>query len=282
MARPLRIEFEGAVYHVTSRGNARADIYLTDADRKRFLGVLDHVVDRFGWVCHAWCLMSNHYHLIIETPQANLSRGMRQLNGLYTQRFNRAHERVGHVFQGRFTSIVVDKDAYLLELSRYVVLNPVREGMVADVADWPWSSYRAMAGESPVPDFLDVAWLLAQFGSSQSESRVAYARFVREGLGSQPWEKLNGPDVLGDDAFRSRLQERVKDDAGDIPKRKKLLRHLPLAEIEGTNRPGSEWMREAYRDHAYTMQAIANHAGLHHSTVSRLIKEGDDNARNKT
>jgi len=130
MARPLRIEYEGAVYHVTARGNARSDIYLSDSDRELFLDALAYVVDRFGWVCHAYCLMDNHYHLMIETPQANLSRGMGQLNGIYTQRFNRKHDRVGHVYQGRFKSIVVDKESYLLELSRYVVLNPVRKDRV--------------------------------------------------------------------------------------------------------------------------------------------------------
>jgi len=282
MVRPLRIEFEGAFYHLTSRGDGREDIFLSDDDRKIFLGVLSHVVDRFGWVCHAYCLMDNHYHLMIETPQANLSGGMRQLNGLYTQRFNRAHSRVGHVFQGRFKSIVVDQNAYLLELSRYVVLNPVRAGMVDDVADWPWSSYRATSGELPVPAFLDVDGLLAQFGGTQSGARAAYVRFVREGVGSQPWNRLNGPDVLGNDAFRSHLQEQVKDVTRGISKRKKLLRHLPLAEIAGAGRPASEWMREAYHSHGYTMQMIADYARLHHSTVSRLIKEGDENAPNKT
>jgi len=282
MARPLRIEYEGAVYHVTSRGNARDDIYVSDDDREMFLDVLGHVVDRFGWMCHAFCLMDNHYHLLIETPRANLSRGMRQLGGMYTQRFNRLHGRVGHVFQGRFKSIVVDKDAYLLELSRYVVLNPVRAGMVKDVADWPWSSYRATAGEEKSPAFLDAGWLLSQFGRTKAKARAAYARFVRDGDASRPWEMLNGPDVLGGDTFRSRLQGKVKDVAGDIPKRKKLLRRLSLSEIEGTGRERSAWMREAYREHGYTMQAIADHAGLHHSTVSRLIKEGDENAQNKT
>jgi len=282
MARPLRIEYEGAVYHVTSRGNARADIYLSDDDREMFLEVLAHVVDRFGWVCHAWCLMDNHYHLMIETPQANLSRGMRQLNGIYTQRFNRRHGRVGHVFQGRFKSIVVDKDSYLLELSRYVVLNPVRAGMVKNAGGWPWSSYRATAGEEKRPAFLDVSWLLSQFGKTEARAQAAYVRFVREGVDSQPWRLLNGPDVLGGDTFRSRLQEQVKELAGEIPKRKKLLRHLPLEEISRSSRDPCEWMREAYREHGYTMQAIANYAKLHHSTVSKIIKAGDENPRIKT
>jgi len=199
MARPLRIEYEGAVYHVTSRGNARSDIYLSDEDRETFLDVLGHVVDRFGWICHAYCLMSNHYHLMIETPQANLSRGMRQLNGMYTQHFNRLHDRVGHVFQGRFKSIVVDKDAYLLELSRYIVRNPVAAGMVADAGEWPWSSYLATAGETKSPAFLHTDWLLSQFGNSKGKARSAYKHFVSKEEGAGLWDQLNGPDVLGDD-----------------------------------------------------------------------------------
>jgi len=282
MARPLRIEFKGAVYHVTSRGNARADIYLSDDDREMFLDVLGHVVERFGWLCHAWCLMTNHYHLMIETPRPNLSRGMRQLNGVYTQKFNRRHGRTGHVFQGRFKSVVVDKDSYLLELSRYIVRNPVAAGMVEDVDSWPWSSFRATAGETPAPDFLEAGWLLSQFGGSKTRARQAYADFIREKTNASPWALLNGPDILGDDGFRKQLQRESVSITGEIPKRKKVLRHLPLSEIARKDKKRSGWMREAYREHGYTMQAIADYAGLHHSTVSRLIKEGDENARNKT
>ncbi|MBD3670659.1 MAG: transposase [Gammaproteobacteria bacterium] len=126
MSRPLRIEYAGALYHVTSRGDGQKDIYLDDKDRRDFLSNLTHVCERYNWVVHAYCLMSNHYHLLLETPDGNLSQGMRQLNGVYTQQFNRTHERVGHVFQGRYKAIIVQKDSYLLELSRYIVLNPVR------------------------------------------------------------------------------------------------------------------------------------------------------------
>ncbi|NJM42879.1 MAG: addiction module toxin RelE, partial [Brachymonas sp.] len=138
MARPLRLEFAHALYHVTSRGDRREDIYLDDADREAWLAVLAQVCKRFNWMVHAYCLMSNHYHLLVETPDANLSAGMRQLNGVYTQHVNRRHGRVGHVYQGRFKAIIVQKDAYLMELARYVVLNPcARWAMVADARDWP-------------------------------------------------------------------------------------------------------------------------------------------------
>ena len=130
MARPLRIEFPGAVYHITSRGNGRQDIFSDDDDRIDFLERLSATVEHFHWICHAYCLMTNHYHLLIETPDGNLSAGMRQLNGTYTQAFNRKHRQVGHLFQGRFKSILVEKESHLLTLSRYIVRNPVAARMV--------------------------------------------------------------------------------------------------------------------------------------------------------
>ena len=140
MARPLRIEFPGAVYHVTSRGNERKAIFRDDQDRKTFLDTLKDVTRRYNWLCHAYCLMDNHYHLLIDTPNGNLSIGMRQLNGVYTQGFNKRHGRVGHLFQGRFKAVLVQKDNHLLEACRYVVLNPVRAERVQRPEEWIWSS----------------------------------------------------------------------------------------------------------------------------------------------
>jgi putative transposase len=185
MARPLRIELSGGLYHVTSRGNRREDIYFSEDDRRAWLEVFVQVCERFNWVCHAYCQMTNHYHIVVETPEGNLSQGMRQLNGIYTQRVNRTHGRVGHVFQGRFKGILVEKDAYLLELSRYVVLNPVRAGMVADCRDWPWSSYRAMLGEETVPLWLESDWILGQFAAEREQAVRRYVDFVRKRLFAQ-------------------------------------------------------------------------------------------------
>ena len=181
MARPLRIEFPDALYHVTSRGNARADIYLDNSDRQTFLDVLEEVCSRMQWVCYAYCLMTNHYHLVVETPAGNLSKGMRHVNGVYTQRFHRHHGRVGHVFQGRYKAILVDWEPYLLELVRYVVLNPVRAGMVTAPEHWHWSSYHATVGQMPAPDWLAVAWVLDQFGSTKEQARERYSQFVHDG-----------------------------------------------------------------------------------------------------
>ena len=146
MTRPLRIEYPGALYHVTARGNARQRIYVDAEDYRAFLNLLGKLSERYHWRCHAYCLMSNHYHLLLETPEGNLAAGMRQLNGIYTQAFNRRHHKVGHAFQGRYQAILVDKDRYWLELSRYIVLNPVRAKMVKDAQAYPWSSFRATAG----------------------------------------------------------------------------------------------------------------------------------------
>jgi len=206
MARPLRLEFDGALYHVTSRGNAREDIFDDDIDRKAFLEILAKVVSRFNWLCHAYCLMNNHYHLVIETPDANLSKGMRQLNGVYTQVYNRRHRSVGHLFQGRYKAILVQKESHLLAVCRYVVLNPVAAKAVARVEQWKWSSYGATAGIGKVPSWLTVDWVLGQFGRSRYSAVRHYRRFVREGLGRRSiWEGLTAQVLLGEEEFAEKL-----------------------------------------------------------------------------
>ena len=205
MARPLRLEFAGALYHLTARGNARAKIFSDDDDRRRFLELLGKEVDQQGWQLYAYCLMDNHYHLLVETPEPNLAAGMRRFNGVYTQAFNRRHGRVGHVFQGRYKSILVDKDSYGLELCRYLVLNPVRARMVKRPEHWHWSSYCATAGRAVPPKWLNVNWILDQLGSRKRAS--AYERFVQQGMRQEsPWANLKGQIWLGDEAFLKRME----------------------------------------------------------------------------
>ncbi|MDD2760755.1 MAG: transposase [Methylomonas sp.] len=217
MARPLRLELAGSLYHVTSRGNARSEIYLDDEDRVNWLELLNDVCLRFNWVCHAYCLMSNHYHVVVETAEGNLSKGMRQLNGVYTQTFNRRHRRVGHVFQGRYKAILVEKDSYLLELSRYVVLNPVRAQMVKDAGDWPWSSYRATTLQARPLKCLQIDWLLSQFGSDRDQAIDQYQNFVRAGIGLPPvWGKLRNQIFLGEKTFVERLQGQIQSEPGNL------------------------------------------------------------------
>ena len=208
MARPLRIEFPGAAYHVTGRGNAQRAVFEDDADRERFLGTLEKSAGRFGLVLHGFCLMGNHYHLLVETPDAGLGRAMRDLNGVYTQAFNRRHGTSGHLFQGRYKAILVQRDAHLLELARYVVLNPVRAGLCKRADQYRWSSYRATAGLDPAPRLLTVEWLLSQLGSRPARARERYRAFVAEGLGVDPFADLHGA-VLGSEQFVADATARI-------------------------------------------------------------------------
>jgi len=274
MARPLRIEFPSAVYHVTSRGNARHDIVTDEQDRRTFLTLLAHVIERFGWLCHAYCLMGNHYHLVIETPQANLSRGMRQLNGRYTQTFNRRHRRVGHLFQGRFTAILVEKEPHLLELCRYVVLNPVRAKVVAHPRRWAWSSYRATVGETVAPAWLTTDWVLGQFGTRGHTAQQRYRTFVAEGRGGpRPWDRLQGQIYLGSEAFIGRHQpDRV---IREIPRRQTQAVRPPLAVLFQRKQPSARLITEAYRRHGYRLADIADYLGVHYATVSRRLKQAE-------
>lgn len=279
MARPLRIEYSGAVYHVTSRGNAQQDIYLGDEDRLRFLKIVRQVVDRFNWVCHAYCLMANHYHLLIETVDPTLSRGMRHLNGVYTQAFNRRHRRVGHVFQGRFKAILVERDAYLLELSRYVVLNPVRAKMVRAAKDWPWSSYCVTAGLSENTGLVSSDCLSAQFGRDRREAQRGYRQFVAQGSGLSPWEELKGQIYLGSESFVSDLPK--KDDTlREIPKVQRFAARPALNEIFSAG-ASVEAIYRAYRDCGYTQREIAQHLGVHYATISRRIRKREETLQNR-
>ena len=278
MARPIRIEFCGALYHVTSRGDRREAIYEDDEDRSRFLEVLAQVVADANWVCHAYCLMGNHYHLVIETPDKNLSKGMRQLNGVYTQLSNRRHGRVGHLFQGRYKAILVDADSYLRELTRYVVLNPVRAGMVAEPAAWPWSSYRATVGIDALPPWLVVDGLLAQFGTQRAQAVQRYAAFVAEGIGGESiWRHLNRQVFLGDDAFVERMQnahdalQSVTADV-NIPRAHRRPPAPPLSAIAATHSDRDAAMAVAHASGEYSYQQIAEFFGVHFTTVGRVVR----------
>lgn len=274
MARPLRLEFAGALYHVTSRGDGREDIYLSDEDRLAWLETLAAVCSRFNWVCHAYCLMTNHYHLMVETPDANLSIGMRQLNGVYTQRFNRTHARVGHVFQGRFKAILVDKESYLLELSRYVVLNPLRARMVRKLENYPWSSYLATCGQLAAPSWLHVDAILSQFGSLRARAIERYVEFVHEGRDvPSVWGRLQGQVYLGSEAFLTRVQKLIEDKPtlSEIPKAQQRARAKELKDF-AKKFPRDEAMARAYLSGHHTMAAVADYFHVHYTTVSRLVK----------
>lgn len=273
MARPLRIEFSGALYHVTSRGDAREDIFRDDRDRKVLLEVLARVIERMHWRCHAYCLMGNHYHLLIETPEPNLARGMRHLNGIYTQRFNWRHLRTGHVFQGRYNAILVDRDSYLLELARYIALNPVRAGFTQTPERWVWSSYRATAGLETAPSWLTVKGVLGQFGGDFAGAQQSFADFVCQGKGlPSVWCELRQQIYLGGDQFIDRVLRTAtsSDDLSEVPRmQRRLVR--PLAWYQDRFDKRTMAMTEAYRSGNYTLAQIARHFGVHYSTVSRAV-----------
>lgn len=287
MARPLRLEYAGACYHITSRGNAKQSIFHDDADREMLLRVLAAAVKRFGWHLHAYCLMGNHYHLLVATPQPNLSRGMRHLNGVYTQRFNRRHERAGHVFQGRFGAILVEREAYLLELVRYISLNPVRAGIVASAEEWRWSSQRAYAGLAAAPEWLDVRPVLERFSDDPTQAPLRYRRFVAEGVGvAGPWSALRGQVLLGTELFATRLQALLSRRAvsAEVPRPDRLAGRPTLAALLPDGEAPSRLLRnaaiqDAHAAHGYTLAEIARHTGLHYSTVFRITQARCCNSR---
>lgn len=262
MARPLRIEYPGAFYHVTSRGNERKEIF-RDGDQPLLLETLDRAIDRFGWLCHAYCLMSNHYHLVVETPRPNLARGMRHLNGVYAQRFNRRHRRVGHLFQARYDAKVIEDEAHLLACARYVVRNPVRARLCNHPADWPWSSYRATAALEPAPRFLHTNTILTHFSDDPDAAQAAYREFVMADDDSEP--ALIGDLYLGRPAFAEQLAPKKR--LPERPLTQTFPTRPPLSTILTTGHTG---ILEAY-EHGYTLHQIARELGVHYSTASRAL-----------
>lgn len=280
MARPLRIEYPGAVYHITSRGNEKKAIFKDETDREAFLNTLVQVNKRYHWLCHAYCLMDNHYHLLIETSDGNLSLGMRQLNGVYTQHYNRRHRRVGHLFQGRYKGILIQKDSHLLEVGRYVVLNPIRARAVEQPGDWTWSSYKATSGTEPPHACLIRDWILRQFSRTRAQAEKQYRQFVNEGIGKATiWKDLQGQSILGQDHFVDGLLGQIKKHQGipDIPKSQRYVNRPALEKIfpagviqDKTKR--DKKIAEAVERYGYKQREVADHLGLYFTSVSRIMK----------
>ena len=299
MVRPLRIEYAGAVYHVTSRGDRREPIAKDDFDRRSFFDILRQALQRFDAQAWAYCLMDNHYHLVLHTREANLSRLMRQINGVYTQSFNRRHRLGGHLFQGRFKAILVDRDSYLLEVCRYVDLNPVRARMVKRADAYVWSSYRALAGLAARPDWLDTKPIYAQLAPGKSASYAAdkYARFVAQGNDSQLWsDHLKQQIYLGDEEFIARMQKHAGIDhlgesgstRGALPNVSKTHSRAPVrpSDLQGyANRVAkdkdrrNENIANAFYQGGHSQTATALAFGVSSSTVSRVVAKYERGAR---
>jgi putative transposase len=266
MSRPLRLEFPGALWHITSRGNERRDIIRDSHDSRFFRSLLGRVVTERHWILHAWVLMSNHYHLLLETPEPNLSRGVKSLNQEYASWFNSRHDRVGHLFQGRFKGILVERDSHLSELMRYVVLNPVRAAMVDSAEEYPWSSYRATAGLEPAPAWLEIDWTLQRFGS-----REEYRQFVAARASYRPWEAVIGQIYLGGEAFRERIQERVGVQVEGPAPAIDTLRALVVAEFGEAKRARvRKALAQVARDAGLTLRAIASAVGATRYGVAKM------------
>jgi putative transposase len=204
MARPLRIEYPGAYYHITSRGNEQKDVFKSQRDREKFLEYLASATERYGAVIHAYCLMNNHFHLLLETSDGNLSKIMRHINGAYTTYFNIKRKRVGHLFQGRFKAILIEADEYLTELSRYIHLNPVRVGIVETPEQYQWSSYRSYSGHSKPPEWLRTGFILDCFANNTADANSKYRAFVEDRQGKEnesPLKSTIASSILGNAAF---------------------------------------------------------------------------------
>jgi REP-associated tyrosine transposase len=303
MARPLRINYPGAFYHVTCRGNERRPIYRDRTDYQSFLGHLQNSLETYGVLLHAYVLMTNHFHLMIETPRGNLSEFMRHLNVTYTGYFNRQHRRVGHLFQGRFKAILVDGDSYLLELSRYVHLNPVRlrkygnhswKERLRVLGSYPWSSLMGYLQEGKREPFVAYERVLEYVGGETEKGRQAYGQFVEEGIRSgvvRPWEKTIGQVILGSEGFVEKLRSQVgfKGDR-ERPSVRALQRLSPervvrkISQVVGWSeealcRRGGGWERALVMDCLYRYSGLKQReigdrmGGVGYSRVSRARKE---------
>ncbi|HLD21120.1 MAG TPA: transposase [Patescibacteria group bacterium] len=279
MSRPLRITYPGALYHITARGNRKGDIFLDDRDRLVFLEKLATVIKHHNWICHAYCLMGNHYHLLIETVEANLSEGMRDLNKDYSQAFNRLHKTVGHLLQGRFKSFIIEKEPYLLEVARYTVLNPVRANLVDHPALWRWSSFSATAGLVDAPTFLTTDWLLTHFSEDHAQAQRPYIEFVMSGIdGRSPFDEASHRSILGSPQFVSEMWEQCKDSSTimEIPREERIVGRPGLVDLfprEQTRVERDMTIAFARMGCGYSVAEIARFVGLSQASVSEISRK---------
>lgn len=281
MTRPLRLEFPGALYHVTTRGNRQNAIYRDDSDRRAWLDLLGLVCKRHNFLIHSFCQMTNHFHLLIETLEGNLSQGMRHLNGVYTQHYNHRHRLAGHLFQGRYKAILVQKESYLMELARYIVLNPVRADMVASPGDWQWSSHHYLVHSAHPPAWLERDYLLGRFGQTRAEAILAYDEFVLAGMNrTSPLAATRHRILLGDDAFVSKHENmRLTEELAENSRAERRAVAPSLASYRAMYVDRNEAMARAYLSTAYTMPQIADAFGVSTKTVSRAVAAYESGCR---
>jgi putative transposase len=281
MARPLRLHLPGTLYHVMSRGNNKQAIFVDEDDFNRFLELLGETLARFKIICLAFCLMRNHYHLLLSPAEHPISRLMQQLNSKYCQEFNRKHGRVGHVLQGRFTSRHVDTDSYLLAALRYIVLNPVAGGQVDRPEQWQWSSYQATAGLMPAPDFLALDRVWAAFDTTDpAVGRHRFVVFVAAATGALEVLQPGASLLFGSDAFARRITPLLEPhrDTRDFLYRERFATRPSLEEIfdgRSTRKAQQDAAYDAFGQHAYTLREIGALVGRAPATVWTWIKSAE-------
>ena len=270
MSRPLRIEYPGAVYEITVRGNAGLTVFKQDDDRVLFLQNLGKVCERLGWICYAYCLLDSEYQLLIETPKPNLSQGMREVNGVFTQAMNRKYQQRGHIFEGRFQAIVVEKALYLAEIHRKLALLPIHKQLASYPDDWIWSHYRGIMGKDWAPSWLNWKPFLKTFSSNTGEARRQYAEFVaKDDYQQQPFP-ITARIILGSEDFIENIQQLIPQQiiSSKIFKLQNLNKSLTEFQLRYKTR--NEAIREAYNSGDFTLVEIGGHFKLHYSTVSRI------------
>jgi len=274
MTRPLRIEYPGAFYHITSRGNARQNIFKTKKDFINFLDTLKENTKRYNWECCAYCLMSNHYHLLIKTLDPNLSHGMRQLNGVYTQKFNYKHKTVGHIFQGRYKAVLVDEEKYFYELIRYIVLNPVRTKMVKSPENYNWSSHKEMLTDTE-NNIIERENVLKRFDGLEE-----YRKYINlKTKDIDIWEDLKSGIVLGSVSFVEKIKEYISKKnrkSADIRKSEKYVGRPALHEIFEKKdidiEQRNNLIYKSYSEYGYFLSEIGRGVNLHNSSVGKIVK----------
>ena len=282
MARPLRLELPGAVYPLTTLGNAGQPVFRVAEDSALFLEILGQVCERFDWGCLAYCLLPDRYHLVVETRRATLARGMRQLNGRYTQAFNRRHGIGGHLFQGRYRAVMVEKPGFVAGVCGETLRRPLDLGLTDDAAAWRWSSCRATLGRLPpgraAPDWLAVQDMLAFYDADPVQARRRFEALLKADGGPSVWENLRHQVFLGSADFVAEMRERARSEAGrrgslaEIPKAQWQAPPPPLESFAAGGASREEAMARAYLSGAYSQSSIAAHFGVHYSTVSRAVR----------
>jgi REP element-mobilizing transposase RayT len=281
MGRPIRLEYPGAVYHIYARGNRKEPIFLDDEDRILFLKIFGDAVHRYNWVCHAYCLMGNHYHLLIEIPEGILNPGMQYLNSLYARKFNRKHNLVGHLFQGRYGADLIEGNRKFLLAAHYICRNSIEANIVEKASQWPWSSFCATVGLQEPQDFLLVDDVLSCLSDDRSTAQDFFDDLVHTPIrvGKQMEIEITDKEIKNPDVAR-RLRPLIDIRQSLAPvARKQRMQSRPLLEdlfkdtLHSGKKLRNRLIKEAFINYGYSQSEIGAYLGLHTTTISRIINK---------